>query len=613
MYHRTINASRSKVFFIFLLVATYFLGVWGFIRQGHSWLNAFYTCLQLIVLNVGFHAKETLVWQLQISRFLLPLFTAMTIVLVFFKLTRKIIMYAKIYVSREKNIFVGSSKTVYAIVSTLPLSASIVIFLIKNMPHLQAQGFRRDVLMLDIEKIPDHHEILFAREAHNIYLCTGDTDTNIAAAERLASALVAGSARPDRSLPGIIIETGDKPTSSFIPCRQSFLEYGKRQGNIVWLNTCSQAARSVFMRHPPVSQPSTTLEHPVHIGIVGFGPFAQELVLHSIRQGVYAQGVPPHITIFSSDTEAFQRFLGRYPILELSGEENLLSGMLPLATFSHVSFPVASACPITPLEAVEAQHGPMQAVYVAEEDDYCCLDASVKMLQAVYLCSGKAALVACISGNIFPSSEELELLFEARKIPRFMLHVFHRQQDLFERGEAYPGYHADTMGIMIYAAYSCVANGGESDLDALFAIPFDQACQTAQQEWFQLNEEFRRSSRYAADHLFVKLRELGFCLKRCEQSVEDAQKAFSALKQAIDEQIVLLMQLEHRRFCIERLLDGWLPASKSVKPLYINKTLIPFDRLEAHERDKDEAIIRAFPFILRRYCKATGLRLHISN
>jgi hypothetical protein len=76
-------ADNSKKIFIYLFIATYFIGVWVFLLQDYSLINAFYTCLQLIVLNVSFDPQEIPIWQLNISRFLLPLFTIITIVLVF--------------------------------------------------------------------------------------------------------------------------------------------------------------------------------------------------------------------------------------------------------------------------------------------------------------------------------------------------------------------------------------------------------------------------------------------------------------------------------------------------------------------------------------------------
>jgi hypothetical protein len=605
------GANYLRKTFLCLFFAAFLVGMWGFLLEHYSGLNAFYACLQLIVLNVTFEPPwEAVRWQLQIARFFLPLFTGITVVLVCFEFIQKSILHVKIYFSPAKNIFIGVGKTTFTIASLLPPSTSIVVLLPVNELHSVSMKFGRDILFLDvdIDKVPHYYGLLFVKEALNIYLCTGDTRKNIEIAERLVSVLHTGSEQ--KHLPGVIIETDDMLPSTFIPYRQSFLEYRKR-GDIVWLNANAQAARSLLMRHPPASIPTTTLAHRVHIGVVGLGVFARELVLHCIRQGVHVRDEPLHISIFSPDADAFRQFLECYPILMPHGENDLLSGMLPLVTLSHIPFPSSSESLVAPLRAAEAGHGPMQAIYIAEEDDYRCLDICVSALQANCVNNSTAEVTACIAGEVFSSVVEVERLLEAKKIPHASLHIFHRQQDLFYRDEAYPGHRVDTMGIMIHAAYSCVAQSRGEDLETLFTTQFPQACRAAQAEWLQLDEDFRRSSRHAADHLFVKLRELGFRLDRREQSAEDARAAFFALKQAIEERMTLLTQLEHRRFCVERLLDGWVPTSgESVKPLRINKTLTPFHHLDAHERSKDEIIIRALPFILIHYCEATGFHLH---
>jgi hypothetical protein len=79
------------------------------------------------------------------------------------------------------------------------------------------------------------------------------------------------------------------------------------------------------------------------------------------------------------------------------------------------------------------------------------------------------------------------------------------------------------------------------------------------------------------------------------------------------DELTKLMKLEHRRFVVERLVDGWLPTdpvasdnaeeskrrTKRNKALRLNETLVPYDKLPEDQKLKDRLIIECIPKILQ--------------
>ncbi|MBU1360823.1 MAG: hypothetical protein KJ901_18960, partial [Gammaproteobacteria bacterium] len=129
------------------------------------------------------------------------------------------------------------------------------------------------------------------------------------------------------------------------------------------------------------------------------------------------------------------------------------------------------------------------------------------------------------------------------------------------------------------------------------------------QPWDALSDRFRWSSRLAADHMDVKLALLGL-----SPHDSDLPRALRARMQS-DESMRWLTRLEHRRFVVERLIEGWLLLDRpSGHPhdapsgmryagqdgewtqkrfLDLNDTLVPFDELPEETADIDRSIVEA--------------------
>lgn len=87
------------------------------------------------------------------------------------------------------------------------------------------------------------------------------------------------------------------------------------------------------------------------------------------------------------------------------------------------------------------------------------------------------------------------------------------------------------------------------------------------QDWSEISDAFRESSRVAADHMLIKLRSIGVRLvrKQADSKVRKFQREFPA------ETKRTLAQMEHYRWVSERLLAGWRYCPKGATKEEINE------------------------------------------
>jgi hypothetical protein len=104
--------------------------------------------------------------------------------------------------------------------------------------------------------------------------------------------------------------------------------------------------------------------------------------------------------------------------------------------------------------------------------------------------------------------------------------------------------------------------------------------------WSQLSETFRDANRGAADHLGVKLASVGYWVSG------DPSNWSRNVDLTVDPDAKELMAiLEHRRWCAERLLNGWQYGSIRDNGRKIHPCIVPFDQLPESEKEKDRSNI----------------------
>ncbi|WP_299870699.1 RyR domain-containing protein [uncultured Hoeflea sp.] len=142
---------------------------------------------------------------------------------------------------------------------------------------------------------------------------------------------------------------------------------------------------------------------------------------------------------------------------------------------------------------------------------------------------------------------------------------------------------------------------GRPTLDRL-ASQLHEACRrganvsvAANVPWQELSETYRRANRRAADHMAAKLWTIGVRHEQGEGTEEkltaaDRAKIKSVLATAREDGTLdQLAELEHRRWCVERFLDGWLLGKARDNRKKIHPLLVPWEKLKKlpEELDKD--------------------------
>jgi hypothetical protein len=114
------------------------------------------------------------------------------------------------------------------------------------------------------------------------------------------------------------------------------------------------------------------------------------------------------------------------------------------------------------------------------------------------------------------------------------------------------------------------------------------ASDPSHQEWAYLGQGFRNSSRAQADHIDVKLRAV-HCRRVTRAEPEKKVAAFTP------EEVELLAEMEHARWCAERFLAGWTLGSPKDKRRKITPDLVPWRDLPEPIREYDRQAVRRLP------------------
>jgi voltage-gated potassium channel Kch len=110
-------------------------------------------------------------------------------------------------------------------------------------------------------------------------------------------------------------------------------------------------------------------------------------------------------------------------------------------------------------------------------------------------------------------------------------------------------------------------------------------------EWHELAEQYKMSDRRASDFLRVRLAQISLDLKESPSAI-DTPFEFSP------DELELLAQLEHRRWMIERSMQGWRYGEVRDDAHRINPRLIDWSRLPEPERERNRNDVAKLPTIL---------------
>ena len=472
--------------------------------------------------------------------------------------------------------------------------------------------------------------------ASEVWVLTGDDRRNIEIAQNLSIARrsLSDDFSKDKQ---VMVNVYDQELTSDI----SFSD--NDMANTRFFSVTRLAARHLLLTHaPPV--PLYRDKGPLHIAIVGNGDLVAALVEQAVVHLVYNDEPQNciHITLIGEcASEQVKHLYQRLPDEASYPSDHAMSKLLPIVRLHAVD---CMPSRINPVEWQASQRKlPFSMVYVTGDVDLNSMNWALRVASLRNLGGREqqTGIVACLSqASHEPAAVDAELgNWMPDNFVKFNTH------ECFSSADEYPGQLQDDEAKLIHLAYDVYdsekfsamslseankridyiwsgvrqkQSTSAEEMPQVDALPLQEEVLPA--DSLPLEEVFRQSNRYAADHIAIKLMLLYPEHARKPKSElyslalnEIAENPWStAGDDLIDEQMLQLMKLEHRRFVVERLVGGWMPADKIVgdddyvksekerkKKLKLNDTLVPYDELPPEEKLKDKLIVDAIPKILQ--------------
>lgn len=574
---------------LILTFISFGIGVWGFVCEKHEPLgNAIFQAFQLFHLH--FHAAhgESVPFSLEIARFgaatvglgLLPSF----LVLAFFRadLTRFWVRC----IWRNHAIVCGhcprtltlvrdliSSKTTRKVVliANAPIPASEIpggVFFIQSHGHCghalhAAAVHRARVVVALYSDDRANMEILVAAEK----LC----------AHRRSSIPVACHVHlQDNHLKGGLDRYFDRTTSQSKKLRRHFF------------NSYEIVARNLACQFP---LPETLLEvHgiPEHYVIVGFGPFGQNVALRLLKMGQKLTRVQNGLNT------TWEVVKPRLTIVDPRGDAACAPFLRAHPAVETMCFWAQHACScetshFLDLNFLNSQPGPERISIIFAIDDEAVSLRTAMILQETCRTSEQHLSVSAIYVRI-ANPEWLGKIGTALTSPDHSppLVFFAPDHQVFS-ADAMLRYGADVLARAVHEAYLSAA---QADLRAENPTTAENC------SWEDLSDADRESSRESADHLWAKLRTLGYKL-----TAVGSREAPPVIEQALLAEISAredeLARVEHYRWMTWRLLLGWSFGSPRDNHRKHHPDLIEYERLTTATQEKDKVIVRSIPKLLK--------------
>jgi len=121
----------------------------------------------------------------------------------------------------------------------------------------------------------------------------------------------------------------------------------------------------------------------------------------------------------------------------------------------------------------------------------------------------------------------------------------------------------------------------------------------ADKTWADLSEDDRESNREAADHLWAKLRVLGYALSEVPEGCPVPPQS-AVLKKELSTREEELARAEHVRWMTRRILDGWRWGDPRDNKKKLHPDICDYDKLADATKEKDRINIRVIPDLLKQ-------------
>jgi voltage-gated potassium channel Kch len=366
---------------------------------------------------------------------------------------------------------------------------------------------------------------------------------------------------------------------------------------IVAFSYPSGAARQVMLAHPPYLLARAMGAPAQHIVLFGFSPADEALMREFLVTSLTLAPERMMVTVVDQDAnEAEARFRARYPGLDAHVDIAFLEGDLAVAD------PAVEQRFRDRMQSAEAC-----AAYVTADDEAPALARAVALRDRAArdgLFRAPIFVSAPHGAGLAPVRQGAGALGPPRTDPKARLEAIEGARIQACLGE---------LRLVAFGSWRDALDGA-----GLFELELDGAAQRFHEayrdeaiargrppppDWRALPDDLRVPNRRAVAHIRAKADAAGFDVggwlhneaRRAQDLPADAAARFVSQDPAF---VRRMAELEHRRWTIDRLLNGWRrgPARDDVARRH--PMLAPFEELQSEEMAKDDTIVRVTQAIL---------------
>ena len=561
------------------------LGFLGFMEVPSSdkgWLKihgAALKTIQLFILNVS-PSDLGDIWQTRLASIVAPATTVGAALAAFGGRLALWNLRRRLHLNPAGDLFLGGGRTAAAIAqSDMGRSREKHIRIgIDNTKGALLEETAPDCVVLQADAAsPDTLKGINASSAEQVWIVAGDDDRNILILQNLIS-VDPGHATTRRWF----VEISNRDTA------QSASTLFEAPENVVidYFNIERLAARRLMQLFADEILPGLCkgIEEPpiLHICVIGSSDLAEAIVLQSIEQLVVSDKPAQclRLTWIAPDaSDCMKELRNRVPALdERLADDPCFAGLLPLAVINAYDLNEKT---ISPLDWASAQlECPFSTVYIACADELRSTGAMFRVTalrDVLNTPQKKPYSIWVCHWSQGPHHHRAHHAWDDVK-------HFYVLGEVFKPEERYPGATMDKVAKKINFSWSTKG-----------AIP--AAADDIEDVWNPLPASKKWSSRMGADHAKIQ-RALGAVV---DDSIPFGTHIESNQQNEIEKTALRQARLEHRRFLVERLIEGWLPLVDEVSHsgdnscssleydeqrslLHLNKTLVPFDKLSTTDK-----------------------------
>lgn len=578
---------RQTVAIIFSLFLVFLLGMWGqyVLAPAEFKANIFapaYQVIMLFALGGDWTNGLALPWQLELARFLAPVVSVAGVLIVLTRGAWVSLTNLRIRFWQGHVVVVGLGEKGWQFAqSCAEAHKTVAIERDEDNPYVERARSRGiKVIVGDIldEQVMRSAGVHKAR--HLVTFCGNDgasVEIAIRVREYLARIASGGALR-------IHLHVNTTQVSSRLDRYAKFYD-AHRIAEVDFFSVYELSARILLKKYPPDQYANAFGQKQVHIALYGFGLLAEQILMESVRLCHFLNARQIRFTVFDKDVDSkLEGLLRLYPgIAQLADVSGVEAADIPAMTLAPVSEDWLS----TVTEHVICMHNDADNLDLAlglrarlEEQTGCNSPINVRMQHA----SGLARLLESRSGEpevpdgLYPFGMFDEVLFHENILVDLM----------------------DELAQAIHEDY----------LMRRKKVTADRRLYSALNEWRELPQPERKSSRLQGDHLATKLRAV-----RCRYSKGPANDfAFT------DEEAELLARMEHNRWRANKIFEGWSKGEFRIEGARVNPFNDPWDQMDPAERAENIEAIKRLPELLQTrlgwriqrecYIGVTGHRPH---